>query len=117
MYVCVHIRLTRYPPVCLAVKISVHVRVCACVCVCKHFKDALMVSCAYTHLITFGLLQQNKALISLLIKTSLAKVNDWETGTVGCVCVCVCVCVCLCVCINMSVCMFSFLCLSPLGRH
>lgn len=112
--ICVlsHVCMLDYLPVCL------HVCVCVrrsmgsasvggfeCVFVCASGLKIHSVSCVLTHLITFGLLQEDKALVSLLIKTSLAKVTDWETGTAECVCVCV----------YMPACMFSFLC--PLGQH
>ena len=84
-----------------------------CMSVSWHFKDTLIFSCAHTHththththLITF---EQDKALIWLLIKTSLAKVTGWETGTVGCVCGGACTCLCAC---------FPFSVGSPPGRR
>lgn len=66
-----------------------------CLCVYKHFKDTLVIPKAQT--LTFRHLQEDKALVSILIKTSLAKVTNWEIGTVGvCECVCTCACTCLC---------------------
>lgn len=72
------------------------VATCARECVCKDLRFH-----ENTRRITFGLLQEDKALVLLLINTSLAKVTDWETRAAG---VCVCVHVHDCVCMFFSYC-------------
>lgn len=54
----------------LSTEICLHLG--SCLCVYKHFKDTLV----HKRLITFRPLEEDEALVSLLIKTSLAKVTD-----------------------------------------
>lgn len=84
-----------------------------CVYLCARLLKIHLWSHENIHLITFGLLQADKASALLLIKPSLAKVADWETGTVderlhahACVFVHNVLCVCV---------FFSVLC--PLGQR